>query len=583
MRKPPVILLVVAAALALGPGRAEAASVRPAPAWAGTCGLPQATPLWVDYGWPDFSEIFGRPGIVVGTSGGDFPTQMRQAGAATVYFDLYLNKRTGTPSAPADPATMQDKANKLFDFAAQQMGCSTPTIVENELFGAGLVTPWSETNAAYRQNVLTFLQALVARGAHPVLLINSDPYTGGDAGAWWQQVATVSDIVREAYTPATAIWKQGPIVGNRTLRISYRRSIEQLTSIGIPPQRLGIMVSFSTTKGFGGRNGLQPAQAWFEVGKWQALAAKAVASELAIGSVWSWGWAEWTDAEKDPDKIAAACVWLWTRNPSLCDGPGQAGAGFDLSLTEGQVQLGTGVQCTFAGRGLSNDAIQRLQLMTGDRDTAFTALFQRVVESRLAPVSTAKVLAAERAVIATQFNGSRSRYQSALGQAHANLGTARGILGDELRRILLAAKLPARTPSGTEISTFYQSYPDLLVRRVQMKKASPWLGGRKRGLILSAVAPEALFTGGARTVWTPTGVVAVKPLGNAVPLGAVPLDQVRPAIVAALEVFARGEAYERWSEDVQQSALDTAICARDDLPQPGAVELSTYLPFLRLN
>ena len=51
----------------------------------------------------------------------------------------------------------------------------------------------------------------------------------------------------------------------------------------------------------------------------------------------------------------------------------------------------------------------------------------------------------------------------------------------------------------------------------------------------------------------------------------------------ALEGFARGEAYDRWSEDVQQRALDTAICARDDLPQPAAVELSTYLPFLRLS
>lgn len=583
MRKSPVILLVAVAVLASGQGRANAARVLPEPAWAGTCGLPRSTPLWVEYGWPDFSEIFGRPGIVVGGSGGDFGVQMRQAGAATVFFDLYLNRRTGTPSAPAGAAAIQDRANKLFDYAAQQMGCSTPVVVENELFGAGLVTPWSETNAAYRQNVLALLQALAARGAHPVLLINSDPYTGGDAGAWWRQVATVSDIVREAYIPATAIWKQGPVVGSRTLRIAYRRSIEELTSIGIPPQRLGIMVSFSTTKGFGGRNGLQPAQAWFEVGKWQALAAKSVASELAIGSVWSWGWAEWTDAEKDPDKVAAACVWLWARDSSLCDGPGQAGPGFDLSRVEGQVQLAPGVQCTFAGRALSNGAIQRLQLMTGDRDTAFTALFQRMVENRLAPVSPANVLAAERSVVATQFQGSRSGYLSALAQAHANLATARGILGDELRRITLEAKLPAGTPAGTEISTFYQSYPDLLVRRVQMKKPSPWLGGRTRGLLLSAIAPQALFKGGARTVWTPTGSVAVTPLGAALPLGAVPLDQARPSIVAALEGFARGEAYERWSEGVQQRALNTAICAHDDLPQPGAVELSTYLPFLRLN
>ena len=70
-------------------------------------------------------------------------------------------------------------------------------IAENELSGAGLETPWSDTNAQYRQNVLTYLQTLAARGARPFLLINSAPYTGGEAAAWWQQVAAVADIVRE--------------------------------------------------------------------------------------------------------------------------------------------------------------------------------------------------------------------------------------------------------------------------------------------------------------------------------------------------------------------------------------------------
>jgi hypothetical protein len=579
VRKLAVILLGFVALLA--PGRAEAAK-RPVPAYAGTCGLPQAAPVWVEYGWPDFAQTFGKPGIVVGGSSGDFPAQMRAAGAATVYFDLYLKARVGEPSAPADPAGLVDKANKLFDYAANQIGCPTPTIVENELFGAGLVTPWSETNARYRQNVLTFLTALAARGAHPVLLVNSPPYTAGDAGVWWQQVAQVADIVREDYVPANAVWKKGPILGNRQLRNAYRKSIEDFTSIGIPPQRLGVMVSFSTTPGFGGRNGLEPLDAWLQVAKWQALAAQTVASETGIGSVWSWGWAEWSAAEKDPDKLVAACVWLWARNPALCDGPGQAGSGFDVSRTEGQFRLGTDVQCTVDGRGLSNDAIQKLQLLTGDRDTAFTALYERLVEGKVAPVSSRQVLAAERAVIATKFKGSRAAYTAALAQAHANVGIARGILGDELRRARIEERLPVGTPSGSEVETFFTSYPDVLARAVATKEPAPWLGGRKRGLILSAVAPEQLFAGGARTVWTPLGSVAVKPLGATVALGSLPLSAARPAILAALRTFARGEAFERWTEKLQDKSLDDAICARDDLPQPGAVELSTYLPFLRL-
>jgi hypothetical protein len=378
------------------------------------------------------------------------------------------------------------------------------------------------------------------------------------------------------------VWKQGPIVGNRILRTVYRRSIQDLTSIGIPPQKLGIMVSFSTTRGFGGRNGLQPLDSWLQVAKWQALSAQAVAAETGIGSIWSWGWGQWTAAEQDPDKPAAACVWLWARDASLCDGPAQGGGSFDASRTAGQILLGASTQCTVGGRALSNDAIQKLQLLTGDRDTAFSALYERLVEGTVAPVSTQSVLAAERYVIATQFKGSRGAYLAALAQAHANLTIARGVLGDELRRSRIELTLPTRTPSETEVRTFYTSYPDLMARSVRTKQAASWLGSRKRGLILSAVAPELLFSGGARTVWTPLGSVAVKPLGEATPLGAVPLDLARPAIVTALRVFARGEAFERWTESLQTKNLATTVCARDDLPQPGAVELSTYLPFLRL-
>ncbi len=578
-----VALLAAVLVVLLLPGRAVAARGVPLPAWAGSCGLPQTTPLWVDYGWPTLASVFGKPGVVVGGSTGGFPEQMRQAGANTVYFDLYLKARVGEPSAPADPNSLLDKAQKLYEYAAGQMGCSDPTIVENELFGASLVTPWSDTNTQYRANVLMFLQALAQRGAHPVLLINSPPYTGGDAAAWWQQVASVADIVREAYIPATTIWKQGAIVGSRTLRMSYRKDIEQLTSIGVPPQRLGLMVSFSTTKGFGGRNGLQPASAWFEVAKWQALAAKSVAQETGIGSVWSWGWAEWSAAETDADKPAAACVWLWARSPSLCDGPGEAGAGFNSSLGEGQAVLGAGVQCTFAGRGLSNDAIQKLQLLTNDRDTAFTALFQRIVETPLAPISPTQVIMAERSIVRSRFNGSRGAYVAALAHAHANVAIARGVIADELRRAKLESKQPVSPPTASEVATFYQSYPDVLVRLVSSKTPSTWLADRTRGLLIAATAPEELFRGGTRSVWSPTGPLTIRPLAPAVPLGSVPLSQARPTIVAALDQFARGEAYEHWSELLQQRALNTAICARDDLPQPGAIELSTWLPFLRLS
>jgi hypothetical protein len=572
--------------LAAWPAAAHAAA--PLPPYAGQCGLPATQPIWMEYGWPlpEYNPIFGKPGIVVGSSSGSYPAQMRAAGAATVYFDLNFNKRVGTTTAPADPSTMATKAQSLFNFAVQQTGCSTPVIVLNELSGASLVTPWSDNNAQYRQNALSFVQSLASLGAHPVLLLAGRPYTGGDAAVWWQQAAAVAELVREDYVSATSTWKLGPILGNRTLRTTYRQAVVDLTSIGIAPSRVGLMLSFSTTPGFGGRNGLEPDAAWYTVAKWQALASAQVAAETGIASVWSWGWGEFTPAEQDPSKPYALCAWLWTRSPALCDAPKAIGASFDVSRSEGQLSvLSVDTQCLIGKQTLSNDAIQRLQLLTGDRDTAYSALFERLVESPVEPVSQQDVLAAERAVIAQSFRGGRSLYLAALARAHASIEIARAILADQLRRAKVEASLPAGTPSAADVQTFYSSYPDLPVRLVQAKPAPAWLGNRVRGLALSQVAPDRLFTlptGRKAVVRTSGGTYAVEPLRDALSLGAVPLGSARPAIVAALKAFDRGQAFERWTVARQRGALNNAICARDDLPQPATVDLASYLPFLRL-
>ena len=313
------------------------------------------------------------------------------------------------------------------------------------------------------------------------------------------------------------------------------------------------------------------------------LSLRQVAAETGISSLWSWGWGEYTPAETDPDKSTAACVWLWTRNPTLCDGPTAAGPAFSSSRTEGQIRLRSGLQCSVGRDSLANDAIQRLQLVTGDRDTAYTALYSRLVEARETPVPTKSALAAERAVVASRFNGSRTAYGAALAVAHANRAIALGILADELRRAQIESTMPAPRPSEADISTFYTSYPDLLVRRVTSRDPVPWLDGLKRGYALSQIAPAELFTakaGRRSLVRTPLGSYDVTPLGEAVPLGLLPLGAVRPAIVGAIRSFGRGAAYERWTTVRQKDALATAICVRDDLPQPGVVDLTTYLPFL---
>src|SRR3954452_25416374 len=136
-----LIALVFAASASPATPRANA----PAP-YAGQRALPATQPMWAEFGQTYLEPVFGQAVVVVGASTGDWPSHMRSLGAGTVYFDLNLRNRVGTPTKPTDPSTMADRAKRLYDFASAQSGCSTPVVVFNELAGPGLVTPWSDTN-----------------------------------------------------------------------------------------------------------------------------------------------------------------------------------------------------------------------------------------------------------------------------------------------------------------------------------------------------------------------------------------------------------------------------------------------------
>jgi hypothetical protein len=539
--------------------------------------------MWIDFASIPLTDVLARPGTILAVATGDYPARVRDKGALTIYWDMYLNKsRVGLPNAPAPADVVADRANRLFNYASQQSSCSTPWIAENELAGAGLETPWSATNAQYRQNVLTYLKTLAARGARPFLLVSGTPYTAGDAAAWWQQVAAVADIVRETYFNAKSLYARGAILANRTIRQSLRNGLAPFLAIGIPPSRLGTMLGFQTS-GSLGRAGLQPTQAWLEVVKWQALAARQVAKELGIATIWSWGWGEWTAPEQDPDKAAAACVWLWTRTPVLCDGPAAAGPGWDASRTEGQLDLPRGVRCTVGDARVTDAAISQVEALTKDRELATSIVFARAVEARYVPVAPAEVLAAEQALVAARFGGSVPSYHAALAAAGVSPSLARSILADELRRAKVARTLTVPKPTAAAVDTFYESYANVLVRPVTATPAPPWLGGRSQGLALDGVAPDGVFDLASetqRTLQTIDGAYEVRAVGDAQPLGTIPLSVVAPAIRAALTMFAQGNAFERWTTSRQVAALDTTTCRGDRLPVPGPVELDTFVPAL---
>jgi hypothetical protein len=158
------------------------------------------------------------------------------------------------------------------------------------------------------------------------------------------------------------------------------------------------------------------------------------------------------------------------------------------------------------------------------------------------------------------------------------------VLADELRRAHLEQPRYAPRPTSGEVATFYASYPDLLVRRVHVSPAPPWLAART-GFALAESAPERLFSlpaGRKSRLSTLLGKFSVRPLGPVQPLGALPLSAVRSAIVTALRGFERAQSFERWTIAQQNHALSRTICLRDQLPEPAAIDLTQYLPFLRV-
>ena len=553
-----------------------------------SCGLPEAQPTWIDFADGSVSfwrERFARPGVVVATGGPGLAEEARATGAATVHWDMYLRKRVGTPSEPADPTLMEKRADALFDYAVSVSGCQTPLIALNELWGASLPTPLTPTAERYRANVLRFVTRLKERGGRPALLVSSDPFTGGDAAVWWKSIAAVSDLVLENYANANLIWRDGAVDGSRRLRVRHRQAVAKLLAIGVPSSRIGIMIGFQTGPGTGGREGLEPRSRWFSVAKWHALAVKQVARELKVAHVWSWGWAQRNERSNDPDKTFAACVWLWARDASLCDAPRVLGRELDTDVKTGQLDLPAGTRCLYGTTRITVAAVAGLARLTGDGELALTALVARATERERTRVPPSEALALERRIVSTRFGGNSAAFRSALTEAGATLPVARGILGDELRWREIEAGLSIGAVSVRDVARFRATYAPVLARELSVSPAPSWLP-EGRGVALATSAPAAVFalrSGRSATVRTAEGVFVMRALGPSEALGAVPESQSRSAVVRELRAARRVEAYAEWTVRKQRAAESKLVCERDRLPELGVVRLSAYAPFLALH
>ena len=450
----PVRVAVVAAvAIAVAAGFGTAARTQALDA----CGLPDAKPLWIEYGEgsvpKEVRDVFVRPGVILAASGTALPKTYRDKGASTVFFVLNLPRLIGDPTEPADPASIAAAVNRTYEQAVASTECSTPVIGLNELLGPAAPVPWEPKVAQYRANVLALLRGLAAKGAQPSLFVHGNPIFTGEAAAWWRNVGATADVVYEAYYNAPVIVRLGRIVGTRRMRLGMRSVTQRLVAAGIPRKRIGYVLGFQVAIGAAGREGLQPSADWFRYVKWNALAARQVVIDERTSAIWSWGWGNFGPQSVDPDKPSAACVYLWGRDPALCDGPTAAGAGFKPSRVEGTITLRAGETCVSASGRIHETDVKALTAVTGSRPAALSTLFTRVALRARIPVTAAEILAYETRVVDRSFAGSRADYIAALERRHATLAVARGAIGDEIRRQRIATMLAGGVVDPGEPST----------------------------------------------------------------------------------------------------------------------------------
>ncbi|HUQ22156.1 MAG TPA: hypothetical protein VM049_04005 [Gaiellaceae bacterium] len=562
-----------------------AALLLPGSALARECGIPDANPLWVDFAGHD-APLPQKPGLTLAfTSGTEKPAAARAAGAATVFFDLNFNNRVGTPTVPANPALIAERADRLFDFAVTVSGCATPWIALNELFGAQTPTPWTTTTAQYRANTLALVRRLAERGAKPFVTIANPPYTGGEAAQWWRDLASVAVLIRQVFFTSPNVPELhalGAVRASRAMRTGMRALVRRFTEIGIPASRVALELQFQSAPGTGGREGLQPRSKWLEIVKLEALAARQVTRELQTHSIWSWGWATFSEEGIDKDKGEAVCVYLWTRDQSLCSGPGAAGPSMDPSLTVGQLdQLRPGVICRLPAGEIRTSVVAPLARAIGDRDIAESVVLERIVLQQEVDLDARAVLAAELAFVDDHFSGSVPAYLAALKRIRLTRTAARGLLLDELRRDAVRARFSAPPAGAVAVGEFHLTYGGLQARLVETARPVAWLGGRTRGIAIETFAPARVFAMvRAARVRTIHGLIRIKPLEDTVLLGSIPLADARSAIESSLNRFARVSAYENWLAKAEASALAQAVCAGDRLPSPAPLTLDDLLPFV---
>ena len=258
---------------------------------------------------------------------------------------------------------------------------------------------------------------------------------------------------------------------------------------------------------------------------------------------------------------------------------------FDTSLTEGQLLLPAGVRCTLGDARILKSDVGRTAAVTGDLESAATALLQRAVLRAEQPIDPQTVLAAERAIVRDRFGRSVGALSGGTERSQAD---ARGRARDHRRparpRPRRGAVPPAPPPRAEQIADFLATYAATQVRLVSVDARGAVARRRVSRLRRRDDRAERgvrrCRRPGARRSTPSTGASRCARSGRRCRSSACRRRGAQDVARGVLGRFARDDVYERWLAQSRPSLLATAVCARDALPVKGDVDLTAWAPFL---
>ncbi len=390
---------------------------------------------------------FARPGVIAAASL-HVPPKLRTAAPRPSTFDLYMN--SAGVAGQADDGAGDDRLGAPDLLPGRRLRRLSQALdgAQRALRRATRRHRGTANNAQYRGNVLLFAKTLRELGARRSSLISSTPYTEGDAGSGARGFPD-ADLVQEVFFSGRLIHRQGAVAGSRTVRTRFRQAVRTFTDIGSRRAASGSCSGFqaSTAAPCHRSPGSSTSSS-------EALAAKQVARDAKIGTVWWWAGRPGTRPRPIRTRRSAPASGSGRGNPRPCAGPEAAGPDFDKTLGQGQMTL-RGVRCA-----VGDQAIGWTQAFAGSRGSSATA------GARLGRLLAGRSREA-RGHSASGRDPSRpagdhpvalpepSRVPEGTRPSRRDRGRGAGIIADELRQQRMRPAVRAPNPTGQQIAEYH--------------------------------------------------------------------------------------------------------------------------------